>query len=75
MKRRQFRRLLAGTSLWPFAVRAQGSPEAPKVGFVYPGSKQGAPSRIDAITSGVRAAGYPPPQIEMLVRITGRGTP
>jgi putative ABC transport system substrate-binding protein len=70
MRRRQLGRLLAGTSLWPLAVRAQASPESPKVGFVYPGSKQLAPSRIDAITSGIRAAGYPLRQIEMLVRIT-----
>jgi putative ABC transport system substrate-binding protein len=62
--------LLAGTSLWPFAVHAQDSRESPKIGFVYPGSKQLAPSRIDAIASGMRAAGYPLTQIEMLVRVT-----
>ena len=70
MRRRQFSGLLAGTSLWPFAAHAQGSRKAVKVGFVYPGTRQLAPSRIDAITSGIRAAGYPLAQIEMLLRVT-----
>jgi hypothetical protein len=42
MRRRQFNRLLAGISLWPFAAHAQASREPPKVGFVYPGSVQPA---------------------------------
>ncbi len=70
MRRRQFSGLLAGATLWRFPAHAQASRESRKVGFVYPGSKQLAPSRIDAITSGMRAAGSPPTQIEMLVRVT-----
>jgi putative ABC transport system substrate-binding protein len=52
-------------------TRAQGKPEAPKVGYVYPGSEQLAPSRIDAIGQGLRASGYGLPQIEMVNRVTG----
>lgn len=70
MRRRQIGRLLAGASLWPLAAHAQGSGAPLKVGFVYPGSKQLAPSRIDAITAGIRASGYPPTRIEMVVRVT-----
>jgi putative tryptophan/tyrosine transport system substrate-binding protein len=70
MKRRQFSQLLAGMSLSPFAAHAQGAREAVKVGFVYPGIHQLVASRIDAISTGIRAAGYPLAQIEMVVRVT-----
>ena len=70
MKRRYFSRLVAGVSLLPIAARAQGNPEAPKVGFVYTGPRQIAAGRVDAIVSGIRASGHPLPQIEMVVRIT-----
>jgi len=57
--------------VWPVSVRAQQSPEiVPKVGFVYPGSKEAAASRIDAIMSGLRASGYTAPaQVEFVARI------
>jgi putative ABC transport system substrate-binding protein len=71
MNRRQFNRLLAGTSFWPFAAHAQGARETVKVGFVYPGTAELAPSRIDAFSNGIRAAGYPLAQIEMVVRVAG----
>lgn len=64
------RALLAGLSAWPALAQAQGNPEAPKVGFVYPGIRQMAPSRIDALTKGIRAAGYAAPQIEIVTRVT-----
>jgi putative ABC transport system substrate-binding protein len=64
------RALLAGLSAWPAFARAQGNAEAPKVGFVYPGIRQMVPSRIDALTKGIRAAGYPAPQIEIVTRVT-----
>jgi len=64
------RALLAGLSAWPAIAQAQGNPEAPKVGFVYPGIRQMAPSRIDALTKGIRAAGYAAPQIEIVTRVT-----
>jgi hypothetical protein len=60
MKRREFIKLLGGTvAFWPLPARAQQSPEViPRVGFVYPGSKEAAASRIDAIMSGLRVSGY-----------------
>lgn len=69
MKRRQFNQLLTASASWPLAARAQGNPEAPKIGFVYQGTKQLVPSRLDALTSGVRASGYPSPQIEIVTRV------
>jgi hypothetical protein len=48
-----------------------GSP----VGFVYPGSKEVAASRIDAIMSGLRVSGYAAPaQVELVAR-TADGDP
>jgi len=70
MKRRHFGQVLAGASLWPLAAHAQGSREAVKIGFVYPGINQLVASRIDAISAGIRASGYPLAQIEMVVRVT-----
>lgn len=64
------RALLAGLSAWPVIARAQGNAEAPKVGFVYPGIRQMVPSRIDALTKGIRAAGYSASQIEIVTRVT-----
>ena len=70
MKRRQFSRALVGASLWPFAAHAQASRETARVGFVYPGINQLVASRIDAISAGIRASGYPAAPIEMVVRVT-----
>ena len=56
MKRRHFGQVLAGASLWPLAAHAQGSREAVKIGFVYPGINQLVASRIDAISAGIRAS-------------------
>jgi putative tryptophan/tyrosine transport system substrate-binding protein len=71
MKRRHFSRFLAGASLWPLTLQAQTNSEAPRVGFVSSGSEKLAPSRIDAIVSGLRASGHTLPQVEMVVRVTG----
>src|SRR5260370_28284313 len=68
--RRHFAGLLAGAIAWPFAARAQGNPEAPKVGFIYTGRKQLAASRVDAIMNGLRASGHALPQVEMVMRVT-----
>ena len=61
---------------WPFSVGAQQIPEGvPRVGFVYPGSKEAAVSRIEAIISGLRVSGYAAPaQIELVAR-TADGDP
>jgi putative ABC transport system substrate-binding protein len=70
MNRRVFTQLLAGAALLPSAVYAQRNPEAPKVGFVYTGAKALASSRIDAIVDGLRASGFAPQQVELVVRLT-----
>ena len=70
MRRRTLTRLIAGASLWPIAAHAQGNSESPKLGFVYPGPKQLAASRIDAIVSGLRSSGRALPQVEMVARVT-----
>ena len=76
MRRREFITLIGGaTAAWPLAARAQQLPEAPRVGFVYPGSKAATAPRIEAILSGLRVSGYAAPaQIEIVVR-TAEGDP
>src|SRR3974390_3831734 len=62
MKRRDFITLLSGAAAaWPWVARAQQPAMVPKVGFVYPGPKAAAVSRVEAIISGLRAGGYPAP--------------
>jgi putative tryptophan/tyrosine transport system substrate-binding protein len=70
MRRRQFAQVLAGAASWPLAAHAQTARDPVKVGFVYPGINQLVASRIDAISAGIRASGYPPVPIEMVVRVT-----
>jgi putative ABC transport system substrate-binding protein len=72
MRRREFISLLGGAvAVWPASVRAQQTPGGvPRVGFVYPGSKEAAASRIEAIMSGLRVSGYAAPaQVELVARI------
>jgi putative ABC transport system substrate-binding protein len=71
VNRRAFIALLGGAvAAWPLAARAQQSPEVPRVGFVYPGSKAAAATRIEAVLSGLRVSGYAAPaQVEIVVRI------
>ncbi len=65
MRRRAFITLLGGAAAWPLAARAQQTPEVPRVGFVYSGSKAAAAPRIEAILSGLRVSGYAAPaQVE-----------
>jgi putative ABC transport system substrate-binding protein len=61
MKRRDFITLLGGVAAWPLAARAQQPAEAPRVGFVYPGSKTVMAARMEAIVTGLRASGYAAP--------------
>ena len=70
MKRRKFTQLLAGATLLPQGAHAQRNSESPKVGYVYTGSKTLAPSRINAIVEGLRASGFAPAQVELVVRVT-----
>jgi putative ABC transport system substrate-binding protein len=67
MRRRKFITLLAGAAVaWPLAARAQ----AAKVGFLYPGPRQAAVPRIEAMLNGLRATGYSAPaQVELVVRV------
>jgi len=76
MKRRAFMTLLGGAAVsWPLAVRAQQTPEVPRIGFVYAGSKAAAALRIEAILSGLRVSGYAAPaQVEIVAR-TAEGDP
>jgi ABC-type uncharacterized transport system substrate-binding protein len=77
MNRREFLTAFCSVvAVWPLSARAQQTSETvPKVGFVYPGSKEVAASRIDAIMSGLRVSGYAPPaQVELVAR-TADGDP
>src|SRR5215510_15343191 len=77
MRRREFFGFVGGAvAFWPVSLRAQPSPEGvPRVGFVYPGSKEVAASRMDAIMSGLRVSGYAAPaQVELVAR-TADGDP
>jgi putative ABC transport system substrate-binding protein len=76
LKRREFIALLGGAAVaWPSVTRAQQTPQVPRVGLVYPGSKTALPSRIEAILSGLRVSGFAAPaQIELVVR-TAEGDP
>jgi hypothetical protein len=77
MRRRDFIKIVtASAAAWPFAAQAQQASEVvPRVGFVYPGAKEAAASRIEAILSGLRVSGYAAPaQIELVAR-TAEGDP
>jgi putative ABC transport system substrate-binding protein len=77
LRRRDFIMMLGGAAAlgWPIGARAQQTPQVPRIGFVYPGSKAAAPSRIEAILSGLRVSGYAAPaQVELVVR-TAEGDP
>src|SRR5499427_673736 len=75
MKRREFIAGLGATAAWPLAARGQQTPEVPRVGFVYAGSKAAAALRIETIVSGLRVSGYAAPaQVEIVAR-TAEGDP
>src|SRR5260370_22745941 len=70
MKRRSFGGVVASAIAWPAVVRAQARSEAPKVGYVAPGSKLLPTPALDALTNGIRASGDALRQVEMVVRFT-----
>jgi hypothetical protein len=62
MRRREFITLLGNAAVaWPLAARSQQTPEVPRIGFVYPGSKAATAPRIEAILTGLRASGFSAP--------------
>ena len=69
-RRDTFSLLGAAAATWPLAARAQSGSTTPKLGFVYPGPKEGAASRADAVVTGLRASGYPVSQLELVLRAT-----
>jgi putative tryptophan/tyrosine transport system substrate-binding protein len=71
VRRRDFITLLGGAAAWPLAARAQQTGRRPKIGIVYLGPAAMAGPRVEALLSGLRAAGYGgPEQIEIVLRTT-----
>src|SRR5262245_14084304 len=71
MRRRGVITLLGGAAAWPLAARAQRIGQKPKLGFVYLGPVAMAGPRLEALLSGVRAAGFGgPEQVEIVLRTT-----
>jgi hypothetical protein len=70
MRRRQFITLLGGAAAkWPLRAHAQQAGKVPRIGMLYPGPKAAAPSRVEALLSGLRATGYSAPaQVELILR-------
>jgi hypothetical protein len=56
MRRRQFLGLIGGAAAWPLAARAQQG--QPLIGVLNPLSRAAVPRHIEALRSGLRAAGY-----------------
>jgi len=73
MQRREFVTLLGGVATavaWPVAARAQQPMKVPRIGFLYPGPRQAAAPRVEAMLNGLRSAGYgAPAQVELVLRI------
>jgi ABC-type uncharacterized transport system substrate-binding protein len=71
LARREFIWLIGSVGVWPLAARAQQTSGAPRIGFVYPGPKAAAASRVEALVRGLREAGFnAPAQVEIVVRNT-----
>jgi putative ABC transport system substrate-binding protein len=56
MRRRQFLGLIGGAAAWPLSTRAQQG--QPLIGVLNPLSRAAVPRHIEALRSGLRAAGY-----------------
>ena len=68
MRRREFLGVLGGAAaVWPLAARAQQG-RVPKIGFLYPGNATASVSRIAAFREGLRSAGFPDDQVELVAR-------
>src|SRR5258708_5030058 len=69
MKRRSLGRLATGAALWPAAARAQRNPESPKVGMLQTSKERSAPV-VNVVVEGLRASGFAPSQVELVLRYT-----
>lgn len=72
MRRREVITLLSGMAAWPIAAQGQQTTKIRTIGFLYPGTAAGAPPRIAAFLSGLRAGGIREPEdVELVARVTG----
>jgi putative tryptophan/tyrosine transport system substrate-binding protein len=74
VRRREFITLLgtaaASPVAWSLAARAQHSAKVAQIGFLYPGTDASAPSRMNAILSGLQSAGFhEPDQVTLIPRV------
>ena len=74
MRRRAFLGALSSagalSAIWPLPLRAQQTGKF-QIGFLYPGPQAGAPPRIAAVLSGLRAGGVRAEQVEIVPALTG----
>jgi putative ABC transport system substrate-binding protein len=71
MRRRDFINLIAcSAAAWPLEVRAQQAGQLRQVGFLYPGPKSVAPSRVASFLSGLEAGGVSRDKITIVQRLT-----
>src|SRR5436190_2609441 len=70
LRRRGLMAGMAGIAFGPAVALAQAKPELPKIAIVYPGPREWATSRVEAVVSGLRASGFAPTQIDLSVRTT-----
>jgi putative ABC transport system substrate-binding protein len=73
MRRRDFVAFAVGgvASAWPLTALSQQSARMRQVGFLYPGSQTGAPSRVASFMSGLQSGGMPAEKVTIVLRVTG----
>ncbi len=71
VRRREFISLLGGAAAtWPLIAIAQQSGQVWRVGFLYPGPKSVAPSRVTNFIAGLEAGGVPAEKITIVPKFT-----
>src|ERR1700676_4679187 len=61
MRRREFLSVLAGTTTWPLAARAQPTPKIPRIGLLISSSPPRSPearASLDTVRQGFAELGY-----------------